>query len=177
MIGICSLYANPLHEGHLEYLTQAHYYLFNNQPLNSYKITDILWVIVNNDKQVKIKGSILYMGEKIRLKIIKDLIYVNRAVLSVDEDESVSKTIEYLVKQDGTHTCFKERNFVFFNSGDRTKENTKKNPTEAQIKEAKICEKYGIKQGFLDLPKINNSSEILDRVGREWHQRFMTGQE
>ena len=49
---------NPLHVGHLDMITGAK------------KLGDKLVAIVNNDRQVKLKGSVPFMSENDRLKII-----------------------------------------------------------------------------------------------------------
>ena len=48
---VASGYFNPIHAGHLDYLESAK------------KLADYLIVIVNNDKQVKMKGSDPFMDE------------------------------------------------------------------------------------------------------------------
>lgn len=83
---IASGYFNPLHVGHLEYLQLAR------------KLGDKLIVIVNNDEQVKLKGSIPFMSQEDRLKIIKALKCVNEVFLSVDKDASVCQSIETLAR-------------------------------------------------------------------------------
>ncbi len=57
---ITSGYFNPLHIGHINLMKEAK------------KLGDILVVIINNDKQVKIKGSTPFMAEYERIDIIKD---------------------------------------------------------------------------------------------------------
>ena len=51
-------YFNPLHVGHLEMIEKAK------------KLGDYLVVIINNDNQVKIKGSVPFMSEDDRVKIL-----------------------------------------------------------------------------------------------------------
>ncbi len=161
MIGICSLYTNPLHEGHLQYLDKSYLYLLQHKPCPN--TSCYLIAILNNDIQVKLKGGIPFLDEETRYTILDNLELIDSVWLSLDNDESVSQTIKQIV----LNKRISNELMYFFNSGDRKSSNSK---------EAKICEKYNIEQVFLDLPKINSSSEILDRVGREWHQRYMTRQ-
>ena len=55
---IVSGYFDPLHVGHLEYLRMAS------------ELGDQLLVIVNNDKQAKLKKGESFMSEKDRMEII-----------------------------------------------------------------------------------------------------------
>ena len=52
-------YFNPVHVGHIRLFEEAK------------KLGDKLIVIVNNDEQVRLKGSALFMNEKDRVKIKK----------------------------------------------------------------------------------------------------------
>ncbi len=105
-------YFDPLHVGHLEYIKL------------SKKLGDSLVVIVNNDFQSKLKKGKSFMNESDRLEIVKSIIWVDDAIISVDKDGSVCKSIE-LVKPD-----------IFANGGDRKNK---------EIPESKICNKLGIK--------------------------------
>ena len=78
---IVSGYFNPLHKGHLEYFRLAK------------SMGDLLYVIVNNDLQREKKGSKEFMLEDERMIIIEELKLVDKVYLSVDQDRSVSKTI------------------------------------------------------------------------------------
>ena len=69
-IVVVSGYFNPLHVGHLDYLESAK------------KLGDFLIVIVNNDDQVKIKGSTPFMSLEDRIRIVKSLDCVSQAVPS-----------------------------------------------------------------------------------------------
>ena len=153
-IGICSIYGNPLHQGHCEYLQAAK------------DRSDVLCVIVNNDKQVELKGSKRFMDEDHRLAIIRALRCVDLSMISIDKDSSVAESIRVLFE---SSIAFSKRHrfwgfinrifygkdeFTFFNSGDRDPENFNK-------KENKVCEELGIYTEFIDLPKIYSSSELI----------------
>ena len=75
-IVIASGYFNPAHTGHLDYLE------------NAKDLGDLLFVIVNNDRQVELKGSQCFTGEDQRTRIIQALECVDQALVSVDFDRS-----------------------------------------------------------------------------------------
>jgi len=118
-IVITSGYWNPLHSGHINLFCEAK------------KIGDILVVVVNNDQQVKLKGSFPFMSESERIEIIKALKYVDEVVLAVDTDASVAKTLEMIALK-------YPEDLYFAKGGDRHSGNIPKRETE-------VCEKYGIK--------------------------------
>lgn len=129
---IASGYFNPLHVGHLEYLELAK------------KLGDRLIVIVNNDEQIKLKGSALFMPQKDRLKILKALKWVDEVFLSIDKDLSVCQSIEFLARARGAE--------IFAKGGDRNIGN---------IPEKEICDKLRIK--IIDGlgAKIRASSDLI----------------
>ncbi len=90
-----SLYADPLHSGHIEYLKLSR------------KLGDRLIVIVNNDNQSILKKGKVFIKCSERIKIIKELRCVDMVVESIDEDRSVCRTLEML------------RPDVFTNGGDQ----------------------------------------------------------
>jgi len=135
---VTSGYFNPLHVGHVELMERAR------------KLGDILVVIVNNDEQVKIKGSIPFMAEQERLKIINGLKYPNEVVLSVDKDNSVSKTLEMIANSYSGE-------ILFAKGGDRNINNIPEN-------ERKVCEKFGIKVISNVGDKIQSSSWLLKNI-------------
>jgi cytidyltransferase-like protein len=134
-IVLTSGYFNPLHVGHLECLERAK------------ALGDKLIVIVNNDEQVKLKGSVPFMNQEDRLKIISSLKCVDDVFLSIDKDKSVCKSIEELVRKD------KGNDFIFAKGGDRMIGN---------IPEKEICEKLDVKiiDGLGE--KIRASSDLIN---------------
>jgi len=147
---IVSGYFNPLHTGHLDYLEGAS------------RLGDYLIVIVNNDEQVRIKGSIPFLSLKDRLRIVQALTCVGRSVASIDTDGSVVKTIEELAKlwkqagSDGTATQISEDGIIFANGGDRNSND---------IPEYSLCEKYGIQMAFnIGGGKTQSSSGLIKKV-------------
>ena len=75
-------YFNPIHYGHIEYLQKS-------KDLGSKLI-----VIVNNDKQSILKKRTTFMLEDERLKIVRSLECVDAAILAVDDDLTVRKTLK-----------------------------------------------------------------------------------
>jgi cytidyltransferase-like protein len=132
---IVSGYFNPVHKGHLELFNVAKN--FGNK----------LVVIVNNDKQRELKGSKIFMLEDERVLIINSLNMVDFAMLSIDEDRTVIKSLEFLYNKFGNDNIL-----YFANGGDQNNDT---------IPEKIICDKLGIKliDGFGD--KIQSSSWLL----------------
>ena len=79
---VISGYFNPIHTGHLDYINAAS------------DMGDKLVVIVNNDKQVSIKGSTPFMEEVQRMRIVNSIKGVNKTVLSIDIDGAVTETLK-----------------------------------------------------------------------------------
>lgn len=125
-------YFNPVHIGHIKLFKGAK------------KLGTKLIVIVNSDRQVKSKGSFPFMNERERLEIIASFASVDDAILAIDKDKSVCKTLE-LVKPD-----------IFANGGDRTRKN---------IPEVATCKKIGCKMVFNvgRGGKVQSSSWLVDK--------------
>lgn len=137
-IVIASLYANPLHEGHLDYLEA------------SAKLGK-LWVIVNNDYQRKLKGSREFLPEGARLRIIRSLKCVFDASISVDDDLSVCCSIrEVYWRFDGLYPVR-----YFCNGGD----------VQQNCREEEVCKDLGITclYGVGGSTKVDSSSKILEK--------------
>lgn len=134
---IVSGYFNPIHKGHIEYFENAR------------KCGDQLWVIINSDLQRDLKGSAAFQDENERLKIVSSLRVVDKAIMSIDHDRTVCKTIEDIVKNNSTM----HRRFMFANGGDQNNDS---------IPEAKICKELGVEliDGLGD--KIQSSSWLLN---------------
>ena len=140
-IGIISGYFNPIHTGHLDYIEAAK------------QKCGVLYVIVNNDAQVNIKGSVAFMNEGDRVRIVKALQAVNYAFVSVDEDASVVKSIEQIYKCNQDDPFIDS--FVFMNGGDRVAGNT---PEEEYCREIGIETLYNIGGG-----KTQSSSTLIQK--------------
>ena len=99
-IVITSGYFNPLHVGHMNLMREAK------------KLGDFLVVIVNNDEQVKVKGSMPFMGENERISIVKDVKYVDAVFLSIDKDLSIAESLKLVAQE-------YEGKLIFAKGGDR----------------------------------------------------------
>ena len=119
---IVSGFFNPLHGGHLNMIEAAS------------KMGDRLVVIVKNDKQQLIKKGQIILDEDNRQRLIAALRAVDEVVLSVDEDWSVSKSLELVA---GT---YQDTEILFANGGDRN--------SEEITPEAATCNKLGIQMVF-----------------------------
>lgn len=138
---ITSGYFNPLHIGHARLIREAK------------KLGDFLVVIVNNDEQVRVKGSIPFMSEQERMEIIKDLKYPDEVFLSVDKDLTVAKSLEEICKNYPGKVYFAK-------GGDRNIDNI----PEA---EREVCKKFGIKVvNHVGGEKIQSSSWLLKNLSK-----------
>lgn len=95
-------YFNPFHMGHLALLRAA------REEFPDAKIV----VIVNNDHQVELKKSKKFQNELERLELVRSNRYVDDAILSIDTDRTVLRTIQQIHPN------------VFVKGGDSIPENT-----------------------------------------------------
>jgi len=140
-IVITSGFFNPLHSGHIN--------LFRE----SKKLGDCLVVIVNNDEQVKIKGSEPFMTEKERIEIIKSLKYVDDVLLSIDRDTGWQhKTLTALAEK------YNDSELILTKGGDRNMDNLPKTEKE-------VCKKYNIQLvANVGGVKTQSSSWLIESV-------------
>lgn len=122
-------YFNPLHIGHLEMIERAK------------KLGDKLVAIVNNDHQVKLKGSVPFMTQADRVKIIAALRAVDEVFLSVDKDKTVCRSLA------------KVKPNIFANGGDRK--------SLGDVPEFPVCQKLNIKMVDGLGKKIRASSQMI----------------
>ena len=138
-IAIISGYFNPIHTGHLDYIKAAS------------KLGNKLVVIVNNDKQVSLKGSTPFMKEVERMRIVNAIKGVSKTVLSIDTDEAVTETIKSIYNEYSVDYFFDS--MIFANGGDRTIGNSP---------EEEYCKWRGIKTDYnVGGKKTQSSSELL----------------
>jgi len=119
---ITSMYANPIHPGHIECLKL------------SKEQADLLWVIVNNDRQARLKRGVeSFQDEDFRVTVVKAIRYVDNAVISIDQDPTVCLSIEQV------HNYIKlmdpEAEVIFTKGGDRFAD---------EIPEKQVCDRLGI---------------------------------
>jgi len=120
-------YFDPIHIGHLEYIKLAR------------ELGDYLIVIVNNDKQAVLKKGKSFMCEDDRLQIVSQIKGVDEAVMSIDEDGTVCKTLDSIKPN------------IFANGGDRS---------NSEIPEFKICKENNTEVIDGLGGKIRSSSEL-----------------
>ncbi len=134
---IVSGYFNPLHSGHIEYLTK------------SKALGDFLFVIVNNDNQRELKGSKEFMLAEERKIIVQSLKVVDAAMVAVDTERTVNESIKFIMNWRGDEFG----KVIFANGGDQNR---------STIGETKLCEELGIElaDGLGD--KIQSSSWLLN---------------
>lgn len=141
-IAITSVYANPLHPGHIECFEL------------SKALANELWVIVNNDSQARQKrGTESFQDEAYRLRVVASLKPVDRAVLAVDTDGSVCATLEMLIRELKARDDVEE--ILFTKGGDRFAH---------EIPERAVCERYGVRIVDGLGAKTHNSSSYVRRV-------------
>jgi cytidyltransferase-like protein len=125
-------YFNPLHVGHLDMIEMAK------------KLGDKLIVIINNDIQVKLKGSVPFMSLPDRVRIINALEAVDEVFVSIDKDKSVCKSLS------------KIKPHIFANGGDRHNID--------DVPEYPICQKLGIEMVDGLGKKIRASSKLIKKA-------------
>jgi len=124
-------YFDPLHHGHIE--------LFKL----SKQLGEYLIVIVNNDNQTLQKKGYVFMPAEEKAKIISELRCVDEVFISIDEDQTQCKTLEYL------------KPHIFTKGGDRY---------AYEIPETLICKKHGIQIIDGVGAKIQSSSELVEKA-------------
>lgn len=128
IIVVASGYFDPIHAGHIEYLQKAK------------NLGHKLIVIVNNDKQARLKKGSHLMTVVERIKLIRELRCVDLVIESADEDRTVCKTLSLLHPD------------IFAKGGDQTVHT---------IPEFAICHEMNIKivDGLGD--KIQSSRDLI----------------
>lgn len=108
ILAITSMYANPLHPGHIECLELS----------KSQTGADELWVIINNDHQAELKRGIKsFQNEEFRMKVVVSLKSVDRVFLSIDKDSSVCESLKFLIQE--AKNSGKYEKIIFTKGGDR----------------------------------------------------------
>ena len=138
---IISGFFNPLHGGHLDMVEEGA------------RLGDRLVVIVNNDVQQEIKKGKIILDERNRLRLISALKFVDDAVLSIDQDPSVSETLRLIAKEHPNDEL------IFANGGDRD--------SDKVAPEATVCHELGIEMiyGVGGDTKADSSTRINQALG------------
>lgn len=141
-VGIISGYFNPIHVGHLDLIERSR------------EVVDVLYVIVNNEFQRRLKGSKEFMRESERSRIVSSIKGVTGCFLSIDMDSSVVKSLGMVYRDVSSYYSGYDLEFKFINGGDRV---------NGEIPESGICGELGIEiiDGFGD--KVQSSSWLLAR--------------
>jgi len=128
---VTSGYFDPLHHGHID--------LFKL----SKKLGDHLIVVINNDNQTIQKKGFCFMPASEKAKIISELACVDQVFISIDEDQSQIKTLEYL------------KPHIFAKGGDRY---------AYEIPETPTCKKHGIEIIDGVGAKVQSSSDLIKKA-------------
>lgn len=145
-IVITSGFFNPLHIGHINLIREAK------------KLGDVLVVIVNNDEQVKLKGSMPFMKEEERIEIIKALRYADHVMLAVDKDAYVPETLKAIAKKH-------QGQLIFAKGGDRNFDNLPES-------EKQVCKDLNIQVvNNVGGGKVQSSSWLINSASNLNHKK------
>lgn len=143
-IAIVSGYFNPLHVGHLTLMESAR------------EFGEQLVVVVNNDtQQIAKKGKVYTPGEH-RLRMVRALRLVDEAFLAIDEDDSVSLSLQ------AVRHSHPNAELHFCNGGDRRDSSNVPSNEALACRDAGIIMHFGV--GGVD--KLDSSSRIIQ--GTPW---------
>ena len=135
---------DPIHSGHIDYIKSAK------------QRGDVLVVIVNNDNQVELKGSVPFQNENERFKIVNNIKGVDRTVLSIDEDSTVCESLRMVYKTYEDDPFFHQ--MFFCNGGDRK---------EGGVPEDILTEELGINMLYnIGGEKVQSSSELIKNAAK-----------
>ena len=141
-LAITSMYANPLHPGHIECLDL------------SLEHADELWVIVNNDKQAEMKRWVKsFQDENFRVAVVGSLKSVSRVFLSIDQDGSVCESLKVLIREAKESQKYDE--IIFTKWGDRF---------ASEIPEAVLLREEWVRIVDGLGAKTHNSSDLVNKL-------------
>lgn len=138
---IVSGFFNPLHGGHLDMVEAAA------------ALGDRLVVIVNNDVQQMLKKDKIILDEQNRLRLIEALRFTDEAMIALDNDSTVVKTLQAVAQM------YPDDELVFANGGDRD--------SEKEVPETDVCHQYNIEMvfGIGGNNKADSSTRINQALG------------
>ncbi len=144
ILAITSMYANPIHPGHIECLELS----------RSEAWADELWVIINNDRQAELKRGVKsFQEENFRVDVVRALKPVDRVFLSIDQDGSVCESLRMVIAEAKGTGRFSE--IIFTKWGDRF---------ASEIPEAVLLRSEWVRIVDGLGAKTHNSSDFLKKV-------------
>lgn len=116
---------------------------------------DRLVVIVNNDVQQVMKKDKVILNEQNRLRLIEALRYTDEAMIALDDDPTVIKSLQAIAEM------YSDDELVFANGGDRD--------SEKEVPETAVCHEYGIEMvfGVGGDNKADSSTRINQALGHK----------
>ena len=133
---------DPIHVGHLRMFTEAS------------ELAPRLIVITNSDNFLIEKKGYVFMPIAERMEIIEGFAVIDKVVESIDEDLTVCKTLQWLVREENIK--------IFANGGDRN--STDSIPEADVCRENKIAMKFNVGGG-----KIQSSSSLVsNEIIKPW---------
>jgi cytidyltransferase-like protein len=144
---VVSLYASPIHHGHIEYLRNARELAGPN---------GLVYAIVNTDEQSILKKGFSFIPEQDRLAVISSSKYVDKAFLSIDKDRTCCKTIQMICDTE------KYKPTICLNNADV-------NPNNPSPEEG-VCIKNNIKMVYQETPKVQSSTWILEKSVKDAYE-------
>lgn len=144
-LAITSMYANPIHPWHIECLEL------------SKQQADELWVIINNDKQAKLKRwTDSFQDEISRSKVVESLKSVEETFISIDSDSSVCESLSFLIEK--AKKSGKYNKIIFTKWWDRFAE---------EIPESNICKKFWVDIIDWLWKKTHSSSDLVNKAANK----------
>ncbi len=124
-LAITSVYANPIHPGHIDSFELS----------KSVAGADELWVIVNSDHQARLKRGVeSFQDETYRCRVVSAIRAVDRVFLSIDQDRTVCESLRALILEANASGKYSE--IIFTKGGDRF---------AGEIPESVVCNEFGVK--------------------------------
>jgi D-beta-D-heptose 7-phosphate kinase/D-beta-D-heptose 1-phosphate adenosyltransferase len=137
---------DPLHLGHLDHIKKAK------------MLGDRLVAITHPDAILIQKKGYYLLPLAHRVEILKALKWVDKVIVSIDEDGTVAKTLEEI-------RGITEGELIFAKGGDRTPDNMPQNEVET-------CEKLGIKITYGVGNKLASSQDIAGNLIKQLREVF-----
>ena len=150
-IAIISGYFNPIHPGHISMV----------KDIKTKNPNSKLFVIVNNDYQVQLKGAVPFLDEMARYYILQNIKGVDEVFLSIDKDSHIVKSLEYIYTKIKVDNKQNDCIFSFYNGGDRDQSSSVK-------PEIEFCNLNGIRLEYGIGDEKRYSSSALIENSYKW---------